>query len=126
MAVAANDALQAVLILGGVVIAVLAWQALPSWDPVVGEHSLDDGRRGALFAGLLKLPNLFLLILPGVLATVLYPDLDNPGLVFPMFAFDLLPVGLRGFMLAVLAAAVLSSLEAILHSGSTLFTMDFV
>jgi len=172
-AVVANDALQAVLILaGGVVISVLAWQAIPSWDAVVeaagpdalrlmqpasdpvmpwpgiagvfivgmyfwctnqfiiqralGAHTLDDGRWGALFAGLLKLPNLFILILPGVLATVLYPELDEPDLVFPMLAFDLLPVGLRGFMLAVLAAAMLSSLEAILHSASTLFTMDFV
>ena len=172
-AVVANDALQAILILaGGIVISVLAWQAVPSWDAVVqaskpgalslmqpasdplmpwpgiagvfivgmyfwctnqfiiqralGAHSLNDGRWGALFAGLLKLPNLFILILPGVLATVLYPDLENPDLVFPMLAFDLLPIGLRGFMLAVLAAAMLSSLEAILHSASTLFTMDFV
>jgi SSS family solute:Na+ symporter len=172
-AVVANDALQALLILaGGVVISVLAWQAVPSWEAVVeaapvgglslmqsaddpvmpwpgiagvfivgmyfwctnqfiiqralGAHSLDDGRWGALFAGLLKLPNLFILILPGVFATVLYPDLENPDLVFPMLAFDLLPIGLRGFMLAVLAAAIMSSLEAILHSGSTLFTMDFV
>jgi len=92
----------------------------------LGAQTLDDGRWGVLFAGLLKLPNLFILILPGVLATVLYPDLDNPDLVFPMLAFDLLPIGLRGFMLAVLAAAMLSSLEAILHSASTLFTMDFV
>ena len=57
---------------------------------------------------------------------MLYPDLENPDMVFPMLAFDLLPIGLRGFMLAVLAAAMLSSLEAILHSASTLFTMDFV
>lgn len=172
-AVVANDALQAVLILaGGIVISVLAWQAVPSWDAVVeaappgalslmqpvddpvmpwpgiagvflvgmyfwctnqfiiqralGAQTLDDGRWGALFAGLLKLPNLFILILPGVFATVLYPNLDNPDLVFPMLAFDLLPFGLRGFMLAVLTAAMLSSLEAILHSASTLFTMDFV
>jgi len=172
-AVVANDALQAILILsGGIVISVLAWQAIPSWDAVVaaaphgalhlmqpasdpvmpwpgiggvfvvgtyfwctnqfiiqralGSQTLDDGRWGALFAGLLKLPNLFILILPGVFATVLYPDLENPDLVFPMLAFDLLPIGLRGFMLAVLTAAMLSSLEAILHSASTLFTMDFV
>ncbi len=172
-AVVANDALQALLILaGGIVISVLAWQAVPSWDAVVdaagpgalhlmqppsdpimpwpgiagvfivgmyfwctnqfiiqralGARTLDDGRYGALFAGLLKLPNLFILILPGVFATVLYPELDRPDLVFPTLAFDLLPFGLRGFMLAVLAAAMLSSLEAILHSASTLFTMDFV
>ena len=172
-AVVANDGLQALLILaGGVVVSVLAWHAVPSWQSVIdatspgalrlmqpaddplmpwpgiagvfivgmyfwctnqfiiqralGARSVNDGRWGALFAGLLKLPNLFILILPGVFATVLYPGLDKPDLVFPMLAFDLLPFGLRGFMLAVLTAAVLSSLEAILHSASTLFTMDFV
>lgn len=89
-------------------------------------RSLAEGRKGALFAGLLKLPNLFLLILPGVMAIALYPDLENPDSVFPVLAFDLLPIGLRGLMLAALAAAIFSSLEAILNSASTLFTMDFV
>lgn len=92
----------------------------------LGARSLDHGRWGALLAGALKLPNLFILILPGVMAVVLYPDLDRPDLVFPLLAFDLLPVGLRGLVLAALAAAILSSLEAILNSASTLFTMDFV
>jgi SSS family solute:Na+ symporter len=92
----------------------------------LGARTLDDGRWGALFAGLLKLPNLFILIIPGVLATVLYPALENPDLVFPTLVFDLLPVGVRGLMLAAMAAAILSSLEAILNSASTLFTMDFV
>lgn len=89
-------------------------------------RSLEHGRWGALFAGALKLPNLFILILPGVAAVVLYPDLATPDLVFPLLAFDLLPVGLRGLMLAALAAAILSSLESILNSTATLFTMDFV
>ncbi len=89
-------------------------------------RSLAEGRKGALFAGLLKLPNLFLLIMPGVIAVALYPDLENPDSVFPVLTFDLLPIGLRGLMLAALAAAIFSSLEAILNSASTLFTMDFV
>lgn len=92
----------------------------------LGARSLDHGRRGSLLAGLLKLPNLFILILPGVMARMLYPDLDNPDLVFPLLAFDLLPMGLRGLMLAALAAAILSSLESIFNSAATLFTMDFV
>lgn len=92
----------------------------------LGADSLDDGRKGALFAGLLKLPNLFILIMPGVIATVLYPDLQNPDKVFPTLTFDLLPVGLRGLILSAVAAAILSSLEAILNSVSTLVTMDFV
>jgi SSS family solute:Na+ symporter len=93
---------------------------------VLGARSLEHGRRGSLLAGLLKLPNLFILILPGVMARGLYPDLDNPDLIFPLLAFDLLPIGLRGLMLAALAAAILSSLESIFNSAATLFTMDFV
>lgn len=92
----------------------------------LGAESLDQGRWGALFAGVLKLPNLFILVLPGVMAAQLYPDLENPDLVFPTMAFDVLPIGLRGLMLAALAAAILSSLEAIFNSASTLLTMDFV
>lgn len=145
-AVVINDALQAILIIGGgTTIAVLAFLKLDSWQSVVdnaptnGLHlikpiadptlpwpglftgvfiiaiyywctnqfiiqralaadSLQDGRYGALFAGLLKLPNLFILIMPGVMATALYPDLQNPDTVFPTLAFDLLPVGVRGLI----------------------------
>jgi SSS family solute:Na+ symporter len=60
------------------------------------------------------------------MATAIYPDLDRADLVFPLLAFDLLPVGFRGLILAALAAAILSSLEAIFNSAATLFTMDFV
>lgn len=49
---------------------------------------------------LLKLPNLFILILPGVMATALYADLERPDFVFPALAFDVLPVGVRGLILA--------------------------
>lgn len=92
----------------------------------LGARSLSHGRKGSLLAGLLKLPNLFILILPGVMARMLYSDLDNPDMVFPLLAFDLLPTGLRGLMLAALAAAILSSLESIFNSAATLFTMDFI
>lgn len=91
-----------------------------------GARTLDHGQRGSIFAGLLKLPNLLILIIPGLLATVLYPSIQNPDLVFPTLVFDLLPIGVRGLMLAAIAAAILSSLEAVLNSASTLFTMDFV
>ena len=92
----------------------------------LGARNLQHGRQGSLLAGLLKLPNLFIFILPGVMAKMLYPDLNNPDLVFPTLAFDLLPTGFRGLMLAALAAAILSSLESIFNSAATLFTMDFV
>jgi SSS family solute:Na+ symporter len=92
----------------------------------LGARTLDHGRWGAIFAGFLKIPLLFLMILPGAMALVLYPNLDNPDLVFPTLAFDLLPVGVRGLILAAVVAAITSTVDSVLNSASTLVTMDFV
>ncbi len=89
-------------------------------------RSLDQGRKGALFGGLLKLPNVFLMILPGMIAVVLLPELKNPDRVFPTLAFELLPLGLRGLVLAALLAAIMSSLDSALNAAASLLTMDFV
>jgi len=92
----------------------------------LGARSADDGRRGALFGGLLKLPNLFLVIVPGVIAYRLFPELEHPDLAFPALAFELLPVGLRGLVLTALVAAIMSSLDSALNATASLATMDFV
>ncbi|MGF1473844.1 MAG: sodium:solute symporter [Rubrobacteraceae bacterium] len=92
----------------------------------LGARSIDHGRWGSLFCGFLKLPVLFIMVLPGTLAVVLYPDLQSPDLVFPTLAFDLLPIGVRGIILAALVAAITSSVDSVLNSVSTLVTMDFV
>jgi SSS family solute:Na+ symporter len=89
---------------------------------------LNHGRRGALFAGLLKLPVLFIMVLPGTFARALYgPEaLAQADKVLPTMMFDLLPVGIRGLVLAALVAAIMSSVDSTLNSASTLITMDFV
>ena len=92
----------------------------------LGAKTLDHGRWGALLAGFIKLAFLFLFILPGVLAISLYPDLESPDQVFPVLVFDLLPVGLRGLILAAVIAAITSTVDSILNSASTIVTMDFV
>ena len=92
----------------------------------LGAKDLDQGRRGALFAGFLKLPNLFILVLPGLIALQLYPDLDSPDLAFPSLAFDMLPIGLRGLMAAALIAAIMSSLDSALNAAGTLVVRDFM
>jgi SSS family solute:Na+ symporter len=92
----------------------------------LGARDLDQGRKGALFAGLLKIPNLFLMILPGVFAILLFPGLDNPDMVFPTLAAELLPVGFRGLILTALIAAIMSSLDSALNAASTLVSVDFV
>ncbi len=92
----------------------------------LGAKSLDHGRWGALLAGFIKLAFLFLFIFPGVMALVLYPNLKNPDTVFPTLVFDLLPVGVRGLVLAAVIAAITSTVDSILNSASTIVTMDFV
>ncbi len=89
-------------------------------------RTLNQGRWGALFAGLLKLPVIFLMVLPGTFARVLYPGLDRADAVFPTMVFDLLPDGLRALVLTAMVAAIMSSVDSTLNSASTLVTMDFV
>ncbi|SFD83531.1 sodium:solute symporter [Roseivivax sediminis] len=92
----------------------------------LGAKDLREGQVGALFAGFLKLPNLFLMILPGLIALKLYPELETPDLAFPTLAFELMPVGIRGLIMAALIAAIMSSLDSALNSASTLVVKDFV
>ena len=92
----------------------------------LGAKDLKEGQLGALFAGFLKMPNLFLMILPGLIALQLYPDLETPDLAFPSLAFDLMPIGIRGLIMAALIAAIMSSLDSALNSLSTLVVKDFV
>ena len=90
-------------------------------------RSLDHGRWGILFGAGMKLTLLFLLIIPATFGNVLYPNLENPDMIFPVIAFDgSLPIGLRGVILAALIAATMSSIDSILNALSTVVTMDFV
>ncbi|WP_424930989.1 sodium:solute symporter [Amaricoccus macauensis] len=91
----------------------------------LGARTLRQGQVGALFAGFLKLPNIFLMVLPGLIALKLYPDLETPDLAFPTLAFELMPIGLRGLILAALIAAIMSSLDSAMNSASTLVVKDF-
>jgi SSS family solute:Na+ symporter len=86
----------------------------------------NHGRWGALFAGFLKLPVLFLMVLPGTCAILLYPNLERADLVYPTLVFDLLPHGLIGLVMAGFFAAIMSSIASTFNSAATLLTMDFI
>jgi SSS family solute:Na+ symporter len=93
---------------------------------VMSAKSANHGRWGALFAGLLKLPVLFLMVLPGTCAILLFPHLPRPDLVYPTLIFNLLPAGLLGLVVAGFLAAIMSAVASTFNSASTLVTMDFV
>ncbi len=93
---------------------------------VLSARDTQHGRYGLLLAAALKLPVLFVMVFPGTLARVLYPDLEKPDLVYPTMIFDLLPAGLTGLVVAGVLAALMSSIDSTLNSASTMVTMDFV
>lgn len=93
---------------------------------VLSARTLEHGRAGALFAGLLKLPVLFLMVLPGTCALLLFPRLPRADLVYPALLFRLLPAGLLGLVAASFAAATMASVASTLNSASALITMDII
>ena len=93
---------------------------------VLSAKSVEHGRWGALFGGLLKLPVLFLMVLPGTAAIILFPNLERPDMVYPTLLTHLLPTGLLGLVLAGFLAALMSQVTSTVNSAATLVTMDFI
>jgi SSS family solute:Na+ symporter len=91
-------------------------------------RNLQQARRGTIFAGFLKLLPLFVFVIPGVIAHVLAErgelTLAAPDQALPSLVAALVPVGLRGLVVAGLLAALMSSLSSVFNSTSTLITWD--
>lgn len=100
--------------------------------------SITEAQHGIIFAAFLKMLIPFIIVIPGIIAWVMYsegfagaadafelPDGSlNNDKAFPWLISTLLPSGLKGLVLAALAAAIISSLASMLNSISTIFTMD--
>jgi SSS family solute:Na+ symporter len=95
---------------------------------VLGARTLKDAQRGPLFAGLLKILPVFLLVLPGVIAYVLFGDIigDDANQTLPVLINKLIPTGLKGLISAGLLAALMSTIAAALNSSATLVAVDIV
>jgi solute:Na+ symporter, SSS family len=93
---------------------------------VLAARDLNQGRWGILFAGLMQLPFLIILILPGTMGRAVFPDIEDPDQIFPALAFEFMPVGVRGLILAALIAALMSTLDSVLNGAAALVTEDFV
>ena len=88
----------------------------------------DNARRGTIFGGFLKVLPLFIFVVPGILAHGLAKsgrlELGDPDHALPALIATLLPVGVRGLVVASLLAALMSSLSSVFNSCSTLITWD--
>ena len=95
---------------------------------VLSAPNQDQARRGTIFGGFLKILPLFIFVIPGVIAYALSQqgslELAEPDQALPTMIGALLPVGVRGIVVAGLLAALMSSLSSVFNSCSTLITWD--
>jgi SSS family solute:Na+ symporter len=92
-------------------------------------RSLRQGQLGIIFAAFLKLIIPFIIIMPGIISWQLFrAELTAPGATtdqaYPLLIRNLVGPGLRGFILAAIAGAVISTLGSLLNSVATILTMD--
>lgn len=92
---------------------------------LLSAKSENDARRGTLLAAFLKTLPIFILVLPGLIAITLYPEITGDEAYPMLLSSDLLPVGIKGFVIAGLLAAIMSSLAGVFNSMAALFTNDF-
>ena len=115
-------------------------------DQVIVQRALSSkdmthAKGGTILACYLKLLPLWIMVFPGMAARVLFPNSVGcatpedcmrvcnsrsgcTNIAFIMLVNEKMPDGLRGLMLAVMMAALMSSLTSIFNSSSTIFTMD--
>jgi len=109
----------------------------------LGAPNETEARRGSIAAAMLKLLPVFIFIIPGMIAFALAKSgqvsaiqselfnangeiiRENAQKAFPLLVANVLPVGVRGLVVAGLLAALMSSLAGVFNASSTLFTMDF-
>ncbi|UJR38666.1 hypothetical protein I4U23_031332 [Adineta vaga] len=104
-------------------------------------RSISHARGGTLLAGYLKILPIFMIIFPGMISRILYPDIvacNQPSIcksicynerrctnvAYPTLVLNILPHGVKGIMLAIMLAALISGLTSIFNSASTIFTVD--
>lgn len=85
--------------------------------------NLQEAHKGIAFAAFLKVLMPIIVVLPGLAAVVLAPELSSPDSAYPEM-MKLMPEGLKGLVFAALIAAIVSSISSMSNSISTIFTID--
>ncbi|XP_037672880.1 solute carrier family 5 member 4-like [Choloepus didactylus] len=129
-------------IFGMTIVAVWYWCT----DQVIVQRCLSGKnmshvKAACIMCGYLKLLPMFLMVMPGMISRILYTDkvacvipsecmkhcgteVSCMNYAYPTLVLELMPDGLRGLMLSVMLASLMSSLTSIFNSASTLFTID--
>ena len=92
---------------------------------ILGARSEWDARMGIVTAGFIKITTPFVIVVPGIIAFVLYPNLSDSNTAYPVLAREVLPAGLFGLLMAAFTAAIMSTVDSVVNSTSTIITLDF-
>jgi len=113
------------VLVGGMWIVNLAYWGFNQYiiQRALAAKSLKEAQKGIVFAAYLKLLMPVIIVLPGIAAVVLAPDLARPDEAYPTM-MRLLPTGLLGLVFAALIAAVIASTASKVNSIATIFTLD--
>lgn len=117
------------IFLGGLWIAALSYFGCNQYiiQRALAAKSIAEAQKGLLFAAFLKIVVPIIVVLPGVIAFVLFREgsmVERPDQAYPVLVRELVPVGFVGIIIAALTAAIVSSLNSMTNSAATIFTMD--
>ena len=113
------------VLVGGLWIANLSYWGFNQYiiQRALAARSLGEAQKGIVFAAYLKLLMPVVIVLPGIAAVVLAPDLTRPDQAYPTM-MRLLPPGVLGLVFAALIAAIIASTASKINSIATIFTLD--
>jgi SSS family solute:Na+ symporter len=133
------------VLIGGMWVANLYYWGFNQYiiQRTLAAKSLQESQRGIAFAAVLKLIIPIFVVLPGIVAWVIYQQPEGTVVIegvegafekgngkmnydnaFPWLISSFIPSGIKGLVVAALAAAIVSSLASMVNSTSTIFTMD--
>jgi SSS family solute:Na+ symporter len=113
------------VLIGGMWIANISYWGFNQYiiQRALAAKNLDEAQKGVIFAAFLKLVMPLIIVLPGIAAVILAPDLAKPDQAYPTM-LRLLPPGLLGLVFAALVAAIVASTASKINSIATIFTLD--
>jgi SSS family solute:Na+ symporter len=113
------------VLIGGMWIANLSYWGFNQYiiQRALAAKNLAEAQKGVVFAAYLKLLMPVIIVLPGIAAVVLAPDLAKPDQAYPTM-MRYLPTGLLGLVFSALVAAIIASTASKINSIATIFTLD--
>lgn len=113
------------VLIGGMWIANLSYWGFNQYiiQRALAAKNLAEAQKGIVLAAFLKLLMPLVIVVPGIAAVVLAPELSKPDQAYPTM-MRLLPPGLLGLVFAALIAAIIASTASKINSIATIFTLD--